>query len=219
MAASLPTLPRVEGLREAELRSLLEHAVQRTVPRNTILMAEGDENDAVFFVLTGQIKVFLSDADGKEVVIDFQGPGEYFGEMALEPGGRSASVMTMEPSRLAVVKMADFRRFLLAYPEFQLALVRRLIQRVRVVDRPRPRSGVARRLRSRGPHDRESRPGGRRPPDRTATHVAAGHCESRRRLAGNGLAHPQGIARGRIHRDGGAPPRPAAQTAARVVSR
>lgn len=131
MAASLPTLPRVEGLREAELRSLLEHAVQRTVPRNTILMAEGDENDAVFFVLTGQIKVFLSDADGKEVVIAFQGPGEYFGEMALEPGGRSASVMTMEPSRLAVVKMADFRRFLLAYPEFQLALVRRLIQRVR----------------------------------------------------------------------------------------
>jgi CRP/FNR family cyclic AMP-dependent transcriptional regulator len=131
MSALPQSLPRFEGLAETELRALLERAAQRTVPRNTILVAEGDETDAVFFVLAGRIKIFLSDAGGKEVVINIQGPGEYFGEMSLEPGGRSASVMTLEPSRLAVVKMPDFRSFLLGHPEFQQELVRKLIRRVR----------------------------------------------------------------------------------------
>ncbi|MET1081698.1 MAG: Crp/Fnr family transcriptional regulator [Burkholderiales bacterium] len=131
MSALPQSLPRFEGLGEKELRALLERAAQRTVPRNTILVAEGDETDAVFFVLAGRVKIFLSDAGGKEVVINIQGPGEYFGEMSLEPGGRSASVMTLEPSRLAVVKMPDFRSFLLGHPEFQQELVRKLIRRVR----------------------------------------------------------------------------------------
>lgn len=135
MGTSPASPPAFEGLTENELRALLAKATQRTVPKNAILVTEGDETDTVFFVLDGRIKVFLSDASGKEVVINVQGPGEYFGEMSLEPGGRSASVMTLEQSRIAIVKMAEFRAFLLAHPEFQQALVRKLIRRVRGLTR------------------------------------------------------------------------------------
>lgn len=135
MAAPPLTLPRFEGLSATELRELLEYAAHRSVPRNTIIVAEGDETDAVFFVLAGRVKIFLSDADGKEIIINIQGPGEYFGEMSLEPGGRSASVMTLEPSRIAALKMTDFRAFLLRHAEFQQELVRKLIRRVRALTR------------------------------------------------------------------------------------
>lgn len=128
-------LPAFEGLGDAELRALLDLAVLRSLPRNTILVAEGDETDAVHLILAGRVKIFLSDAAGKEVVINIQGPGEYFGEMSLEPGGRSASVMTLETCRIAAVKMADFRAFLLRHPEFQQELVRKLIRRVRALTR------------------------------------------------------------------------------------
>jgi len=128
-------LPHFEGLDDAELRALLSHATLRTLPKNTILVAEGDETDAVHLILSGRVRIFLSDAAGKEVVINLQGPGEYFGEMSLEPGGRSASVMTLEPCRIAAVKMTDFRGFLLAHPEFQQELVRKLIRRVRALTR------------------------------------------------------------------------------------
>ncbi|MBK8118011.1 MAG: helix-turn-helix domain-containing protein [Sulfuritalea sp.] len=64
------------------------------------------------------------------MVVNAQGPGECFGEMALEPGNRSTSVMMLEPSRIAVVKMADFGAFLMAHPEFQHELVRKLLKRV-----------------------------------------------------------------------------------------
>lgn len=128
-------LPCFEGLGDAELHALLGHSTVRTLPKNTILVAEGDETDAVHLILTGRVKIFLSDAAGKEVVINVQGPGEYFGEMSLEPGGRSASVMTLEPCRIAAVKMGAFRAFLLEHPEFQQGLVRKLIRRVRALTR------------------------------------------------------------------------------------
>ncbi len=128
-------LPRFAGLGDAELHALLEVATLRNLPRNTLLVAEHDESDAVQFILSGCVKIFLSDANGKEVVINIQGPGEYFGEMSLEPGGRSASVMTLEPCRIAAVKMSDFRAFLLLHPEFQQELVHKLIRRVRALTR------------------------------------------------------------------------------------
>lgn len=135
MAALAEKLPAFEGLGDAELRALLDLATLRSLPRNTILVAEGDETDAIHLILAGRVKIFLSDTAGKEVVINIQGPGEYYGEMSLEPGGRSASVMTLEPCRIAAVKMADFRAFLLQHPEFQQELVRKLIRRVRALTR------------------------------------------------------------------------------------
>lgn len=135
MVALAEQLPHFDGLGDAELRALLAQATLRALPKNTILVAEGDETDAIHLILAGRVKIFLSDTAGKEVVINVQGPGEYFGEMSLEPGGRSASVMTLEPCRIAAVKMADFRAFLLRHPQFQQELVRKLIRRVRALTR------------------------------------------------------------------------------------
>jgi CRP/FNR family cyclic AMP-dependent transcriptional regulator len=135
MVCPAEKLPAFEGLADAELRALLDLATVRSIAKNTILLAEGDESDAVHLILSGRVKIFLSDAAGKEVVINIQGPGEYFGEMSLEPGGRSASVMTLEPCRIAAVKMTDFRAFLLQHPAFQQELVRKLIRRVRALTR------------------------------------------------------------------------------------
>src|SRR5438105_10353961 len=77
------------------------------------------------------MKVYASNAAGREVVIAFHGPGEYVGEMSLDGSPRSASVMTVEPTSCAVVNRASFREFILAHPEFALHLIENLIQRVR----------------------------------------------------------------------------------------
>lgn len=131
-AAQLPSFP---GLAPEELAELVQRGTLRRFPKNTIVVSEGDETDSVFFILGGRVKVYLGDAEGREVVVNTQAAGEYFGEMALEPGGRSASVMALEPSRIAMVKMADFRVFLLDHPRFQQELVRKLIRRVRALSR------------------------------------------------------------------------------------
>lgn len=112
---------------------LMNVATVRSYPRHAIIINEGDETDSVYFIISGQVKVYLADAEGNEVSIGMLKAGEYFGEMALEPGSRSASVMTVEPTSLAVVRMADFRTFLRGHPDFVFSLIGKLIRRARTV--------------------------------------------------------------------------------------
>lgn len=112
---------------------LMEHAVIRSFPRHAIIINEGDDTDSVYFIVAGLVRVYLADEDGNEVSIGTLKAGEYFGEMALEPGSRSASVMALEATSLAIVRMADFRKFLRNHPDFVFSLIGKLIRRARVV--------------------------------------------------------------------------------------
>ncbi|MBI1892131.1 MAG: cyclic nucleotide-binding domain-containing protein [Burkholderiales bacterium] len=118
-----------------DVEDLLVRAVVRSFPRNTVIINEGDDTDSVYFIASGAVKVFLADDDGNEVIIGTLRAGEYFGEMALEPGSRSASVMTAEPTALAVVRIDDFRIFLREHPDFVFSLLGKLIRRSRVTNR------------------------------------------------------------------------------------
>ena len=130
LRASSPLDP-LAPLAEDTLREIASSGVVRQFPKNVVLINEGDQGDSLFIVVSGKVKVFASSAAGKEVVIDFHGPGEYIGEMALDGAPRSASVVTVEPTTCAVVSRAQFRDFVLAHPDFALHLIERLIKRLR----------------------------------------------------------------------------------------
>jgi CRP/FNR family cyclic AMP-dependent transcriptional regulator len=120
-------------LSETELKAISQRAVARTFPKNTVVVNEGDRTDSLYIVVTGRVKIYVSDEKGKEIVLNDAGPGEYFGEMMLDEGPRSASVMTLEPTRFLVVPKEDFREFVAKSPEFSLHLIRKLIRRVRAL--------------------------------------------------------------------------------------
>ncbi len=121
------------GLLPEDIRALSARGIVRSFPRNTIILTEGDETDALYIIVSGRVKVFLSDDAGKEVVLGTQGPGEYFGEMALDGRPRSASVMTVEPSQFAVIPKANVRDFVRDHPEFAVHMIEKLIGRIRTL--------------------------------------------------------------------------------------
>lgn len=132
METPLQNVTLFSGLDQEALDHLSQHMVVRTIPKNVILINEGDQSDAMYVVLEGRVKAFLRDEFGKEVILNFQGPGEYFGEMALLDGQtRSASVITMEQSKFSVISRDDFLKFLGGNPEIALRLIRDLTERTR----------------------------------------------------------------------------------------
>ena len=133
MRASATTEEPFLGLQEEELRALSAQATAKTFPKNTVIVSEGDETNTLFIILSGRVKVFLSDEAGKEIVLATQGAGEYFGEMALVEGPRSASVMTLETSKFAVIPKPQFKSFLLEHPQFAIHLIEKLIHRTRTL--------------------------------------------------------------------------------------
>ncbi|HEY8244578.1 MAG TPA: Crp/Fnr family transcriptional regulator, partial [Casimicrobiaceae bacterium] len=128
-----PPIPQdpFSPLEEATLRAIAETGIVRTFPKNTVLIHEGDSGDGLYIVLSGRVKVYASNAQGREFAIAFHGPGEYVGEMTLDGGVRSASVVTIDPTVCAVVHREQFREFILKNPDFALHLIEKLINRVR----------------------------------------------------------------------------------------
>jgi CRP-like cAMP-binding protein len=97
---------------------------------------EGDRTDFVYFVLTGNLKVMVSDEDGREVILTILGQGEMFGEMGvLDDSPRSASVVAVSPSDLVTIAKTDFKR--LMQDNFELAwhVMCNLTRRLRDADR------------------------------------------------------------------------------------
>ncbi len=113
------------------LKQIAAHGVTRSYGRNVVLINEGDTTDSFFIIVTGKVKVYLSNEVGREVIVDFHGPGEYVGEMALTGLPRSASVVTVEPSTCVMVPRSEMREFIARHPDFALHLIGRLIDRAR----------------------------------------------------------------------------------------
>jgi CRP/FNR family cyclic AMP-dependent transcriptional regulator len=114
------------------VRALAAHGIVRNYPKGAVIITEGDPSDSIYVILSGRVKVYLSDGQGREVVLDEHGPGNYVGEMAFDDLPRSASVMTLEPCTLSVVSGKAFRAFIASDPDAALHLIRNLIHRARV---------------------------------------------------------------------------------------
>lgn len=114
------------------LRALARRGVPRRYRRGTLLIEEGTQGDTLYLLLEGRVKVFTVDARDRELVYAFYGPGDLFGEMSLDGGPRSASVVTLEPSLCIFVTRQTLLDHIAEHPEFALELLGRVIQRARV---------------------------------------------------------------------------------------
>jgi CRP/FNR family cyclic AMP-dependent transcriptional regulator len=122
------------GATPEELAQIESYTSRRRYPRNTVIVAEGDTNQSLFVIVSGRVKVTLTGADGGEIILRFQGPGEYFGELALlDDAPRSASVIGIEPTELMVLPKAGFERCLVEHPTTAIATIRALTGRVRTL--------------------------------------------------------------------------------------
>ncbi len=117
------------------VRALAAHGEVRRYRKGSILIHEGDTGDTVFILLSGRVKVYCTDSNDKEITFGLFGPGEYFGEMALDGGQRSASVVTLEACACAVVPRAGLLGFIAQRPEFALELLSKVIRRLRLATR------------------------------------------------------------------------------------
>jgi CRP/FNR family cyclic AMP-dependent transcriptional regulator len=131
MAKDTLSDPLVAALSDAALRQLAAHGQIRKFRKDVVIIHEGDQGDNLYLLLSGRVKVFATGANGREVVLDTHGPGEYVGEMSLDGGPRSASVITLEPTVCAIVSRATLRDHIAKHPEFAFELLAKVIRRAR----------------------------------------------------------------------------------------
>lgn len=115
----------------AHLAELASRGSRMRCPRGALLIEEGDVGDGIFIILSGRVRVFSADRNGREVTYGLYGPGDYVGEMSLDGERRSASVVTLEPTECAMVGKQALSDYLRERPEFAFVLLSRLIRSAR----------------------------------------------------------------------------------------
>ena len=123
--------PDLSSLPEA-LRTLAARGVQRSYRKGTLIIEEGSHGDTLYLLLRGRVKAFSSDARGREVTYGVYGAGDYFGEMSLDGGPRSASVIAEQACVCAVLTRQSLHEHIAAEPEFAFELIGRVIRRARL---------------------------------------------------------------------------------------
>ncbi len=134
--AALKSFHMFQNLSDERLEPISRCAILRNVSRGAIVLHAGDRTDNIYFVLSGNLKVLVSDEDGREVILTMMGPGEVFGEMGvLDEDVRSATVLAVSSANLVVMSKGDFKRVMLDNAEVALQITRNLVQRLRQADR------------------------------------------------------------------------------------
>lgn len=129
---SLKNISFLSKVPDDAIAALAERAKSIRFPKQAIIISEGDETRSLYIMISGKVRVFTRDEKSKEVTLQVQESGSYFGELALlgdEP--RSASVETLENTVCAVISKDDFKHWLVSHPDVVIALLSELSGKVR----------------------------------------------------------------------------------------
>ncbi|MFM2274547.1 MAG: hypothetical protein RL211_419 [Pseudomonadota bacterium] len=116
---------------DPRLCEFAKRGVMRSYRKNTIIITENDPGDTMFVLVQGSVKVYASDVDGRELTYGIITAGNYFGEMSLDGGLRSASIVSLEPCVCAVIDRAEVCAHLMEDPNFAMSLIKVVIRRAR----------------------------------------------------------------------------------------
>jgi CRP-like cAMP-binding protein len=115
-----------------ELSDILLRGHHRSFKRDQEIMAQGDDGDTLFIVLTGLARVSMVAANGREIVLDYAEPGTVLGEIAFLDGGeRTASVQAIEPVEALCLSRGAFNEIVARHPGMVLRLLQAMARRMR----------------------------------------------------------------------------------------
>ena len=120
------------GLTDSWL-SYLAHALHsRHFPADAVICREGEPGDAFYIIESGLVEVSKRFDDESSRILARQGPGEFFGELALvQEIPRAATVTAMEDTTLLEISKADFNQYLNHNPAMAAAIMRAMAARLR----------------------------------------------------------------------------------------
>jgi CRP/FNR family transcriptional regulator, cyclic AMP receptor protein len=112
--------------------ALAAAVLDRVYKRGQLIFHQGDRGEALFIVVEGLVKVFVTSEEGDEMVLVTLGPNEVFGELSLVDGGtRSASAEAVEKTRLLALSRSTLLSLLAESPQWTEALLRSLGEALR----------------------------------------------------------------------------------------
>ena len=120
------------GLSDTALDALMHRGHSKKYATGQVICRRQERGETVMVIISGRIKIMSNSVDGKEIVLNFLGPGDTTGEIAVLDGGeRTADVIALEDSEVFLVHARDLLPSLIAHPQALLEMVQSLCEKLR----------------------------------------------------------------------------------------
>jgi CRP-like cAMP-binding protein len=108
----IPQTPRTDPFKE-QLRESLQretlHSRRVKIARHANVYTCGDQDEMVYFIESGKIKLLMLSSEGKECLLAIHSAGDIFGELCLSGSGpRLETATTMEETILKKIPRSQF---------------------------------------------------------------------------------------------------------------
>src|ERR1041385_6531788 len=127
----LRAFPLLADVGDAALKRLLAEANWFGLPGGILLPRDGENDHALFLVVTGCLGVFVDDEMGGKRLVAHVPAGETVGEMSLISGEpHSAQLVALRDTELLRVSPQAFDSLITRHPRVMLNLMRMMIRRL-----------------------------------------------------------------------------------------
>ncbi len=123
-ATLLATIPFFQPLNDDERAAIAQVLEEVRVPAGQTVFELGDPGDALYVIRSGIVEVFIKDDTGTRIVLEVDGPGDFFGEISLlHPGPRTGTALVMQEMVALRVDHEDLERCLRYHPGMALDIM------------------------------------------------------------------------------------------------
>ena len=124
--------PLFKGANPETLEWLLSVAVKHEYPSDRVVLMEDAWGNAVYFVVSGWVKVRRRLSGENSVALAILGRGDFLGEMAiLDESPRSNDVVALSPVRLISISAQRFIQTLFKDPQLHHRMLQLMVKRLR----------------------------------------------------------------------------------------
>jgi len=127
----------LENVGEGALKNLLAEANWFGLPGGALLDRDGDNDSALFLVVTGSLGVFVADARGQRRLVAHVPAGETVGEMSLiaRDHQHTAQIVALRDSELLRISPQGFETLIARHPRVMMNLMQVLVKRLAATTR------------------------------------------------------------------------------------
>ena len=84
----------------------LEQCHQKQYPAKSVIIKEGDPSYELYYIISGSVSVLIEDAKGREIVLAYLNPGEFFGEIGLFDECHKRTAYVRAKSKCEIAKIS-----------------------------------------------------------------------------------------------------------------
>lgn len=120
-----------DARRALNIAQLAEGKKVRVVKKKMPVFGEGEYPTSVYYVRSGEVKMYRSHQEGKELITDIYRRGDFFGyESILQNRDYEESAVALEDSELVAIPRQDFMTLMFSHPDVAAAFISFLCKRI-----------------------------------------------------------------------------------------